>query len=76
MPGIYCLAKFSGDGLFYRAKITNVRAEAFIAEVREREREGGGRETVGLGKGIYICDYRVIAGCGLGRGLKLLLGVV
>jgi len=39
MPGVYCLAKYSVDGNFYRAKIIRVDTADGLAEVRER----GGR---------------------------------
>ena len=34
MTGVYCIARFSTDSIFYRAQIMNVDAKVCMAEVR------------------------------------------
>ena len=53
MAGVYCLAKFSVDETFYRAKIANVDATTCMAEVRVRGMgsEVGGRRGLEGGVG-------------------------
>ena len=38
MPGVYCLAKYSADGNYYRAKIVSVNTADSSVEVRGRVR--------------------------------------
>ena len=53
MPGTYCLARYSGDGLFYRAKILEVREEG-----RSRAAEVSG-DSLGFCFLFVYCSFVV-----------------